>query len=160
MAIDIHIKKIVKHETHDSYVSLHTSILETENFAENLQHYCKNETNLISNKENLDYKEFSDKKSKKKSLNESRTSLKNISFRELFNDVNNKLSATSKNNFPLMPFNNKISITSNKHINLLSLKTPRTTAFYSSKDNDENINDKTIIKSPLYIKEHELKDHL
>ena len=160
MAIDIHIKKVLKHETHDSSASLQTSILETENFAENLQQYTKNENSLISNKENLDYKEFSDKKTKKKALNESRTSLKNISFKELFNDVNNKLSATSKNNFPLKPYNNKISITSNKHLNLLSLKTPRTTAFYSSKDNDENINDKTIIKSPLYIKEHEFKDHL
>lgn len=96
-----------------------------------------------------------------KTLNESRNSLKNISFKELYNDVNNKLSSSSKNNFALMPVSTKLNTNvSNKHLSLLSMKTPRSTAFYASKDyTEENINDKTIIRSPLNIKEHEFTDN-
>lgn len=108
----------------------------------------------MSNKENMDYKELSDKKAKKKGNNDSRTSLKNISFKELFNDVNNKLSTSSKNNFGVTPFANKTNvISSNKH--LLNMRTPRPTAFYSATHHEERIIEKTIIKSPLNMRDNE-----
>ena len=166
-AIDIHEKTTFKHEKHDtSSISDQNSILEndnyletfntytknTNNFLDNSHIYYKNDKSLLSNKENVDLKDFSDKKALKKTLNESRTSLKNISFKELFNDVSNKLSASNKNHNLGPSLYNKMNITSNKHLNLLALKTPRSTAFYA-KDSNE---DTHIIKSPLNLKE----DHL
>jgi hypothetical protein len=166
LAIDIHIKKLPKNETCESSDSSHCSFLELEKFekpAENIHQSTRLDRTILSNKENVDYKDMSDKKAKKKpSFNDSRTSLKNICFKDLFNDVNNKLSSSSKNNFGAMPFANKTNvISSNKHLNMLAaMKTPRSMAFYSQTHHDEKNNEKTIIQSPLHIKENEFKEHL
>lgn len=164
LAIDIHIKKQPKNQTIESSDSSQSSFMETEKFEkieEPLHQSSRLDRTVLSNKENVEYKDLSSDKKAKKKFNDSRTSLKNISFKDLFNDVNSKLSSSSKNNFGVIPFSNKTNvISSNKHLNLLNMKTPRSTAFYSTNHVEEKNYEKTIIKSPLNIRESEFKEHL
>lgn len=137
-AFDIHAKPARFFES--ARVSLRTSLLE--------------DISLVNNKENVDFKEFSDTKAKKRAT-DTRVSLKNVSFREIFNDVNKKLSNSNLNSNSSSMRAAELCAkkpsyaTNNKHLALLQQKTPNSSAFYLR---TADFKEKTVINSPLHAK--------